>query len=331
MSMQRFRWSEGGFGILFFLLTAVCGCGGSREEPPATPTTAPGQPAVEAPPLENKAGQPMAPPPASTPSEGPHGSLSPSLSSHASVLASKELGMMVTGQGAGESARSLEVLEQQVLSFLSQLQEIYEQEREQDLGLMGSLDVSLTIAPEGVVSDLHFPLRRVTNEKLTAAVFDRMRAWSFPPADEQVQLRFRLLFVPPGVDQASILTWEKQLGGHVLVDRSEESRVATVTSPAPAKKVSPRISPAVSPRPRVAEATRLPVASWYRVVSPTVLRAAPRDSSSVVARLHPGTRVRVTGMAGGEWLEVRSVSNRPPGFLHRGDARQERDERAGQR
>src|SRR5262249_17530337 len=163
--------------------------------------------------------------------------------------------------------------------------------------------------------------RRVTNERLTTAVFDRMRAWNFPPADEQVQLRFRLLFVPPGVDQASILTWEKQLGGHALVDQSEESRVATTTSATPAKKVSPRSAPAVSPRPRTAEVTRVAVTGWYRVVSPTALRAAPRDSAGMVARLRPGTRVRVVSLVGGEWLEVHSVNNKPPGFLRRGDAK----------
>ncbi|HJY81921.1 MAG TPA: AgmX/PglI C-terminal domain-containing protein [Candidatus Binatia bacterium] len=321
MSIWRLQQGAGRFGFLCFLLIAVCGCGGSHEEPPATPANAPGRSAVEAPPLENKAGQPAVTLPSPTPSEEPHESPSPSLSAHASVLASKELGMVVTGMGTREPARSLEVLEQQVLSFLPQLQEVYEQEREQDPSLMGSLDVSLTIAPGGEVSNLHFPLRRVTNERLTTAVFDRMRAWSFPPADEQVQLRFRLLFVPPGVDQASIMTWEKQLGGHALVDQSEESRVATTTSATPAKKVSPRISPTVSPRPRSTEATRVAVTGRYRVVSPTVLRAAPRDSSPIVARLHPGTTVRVVSLVGGEWLEVRSVSNRPPGFLRRGDAK----------
>jgi hypothetical protein len=244
------------------------------------------------------------------------------------VLAGNEVGLAITGKGAGESARSLDVLEQQILSFLPQLQEVYEQEREQDPNLMGSLDVSLTLAPGGEVSDLRFPLRRVSSEKLIASVFDRMRAWSFPPADEEVQLRFRVLFVPPGVDQASILTWEKQLGSRVQVDRSDERRVATAAAPTPAKKAPPRISRAVSPRPRAAEAPRVPVTGWYQVVNPSVLRAAPRASSPMVIRLRPGTRVRVVGLVGGQWLEVRSISNRPPGFLSRADARPEPDQRA---
>ena len=324
MSLWNVR--RGGFAMLFALSMAAWSCGGSREEPSAPPASAPGQPAAEAPP-ESKTGQP--PVPSATSPEEPHGSPGAALSSRASVLAGKELGMVITGKGAGDSARSLDMLEQQVLSFLPQLQEIYDQEREQDPNLLGSVDVSLTIAPGGGVSDLRFPLRRVTDEKLIAAVFDRMRAWSFPPADKEVQLRFRLLFVPPGVDQASILTWEKQLGSRTLADQGEEDRVATAANPTPAKKVFPHTSPAVSPGPRTAAAARVPLSGWYRVVSPTLLRAAPRDAAEVVTRLRPGTQVRVVGLIDGEWLEVRSVSNRPPGFIPRADARPD-ESRAGQ-
>src|SRR6266849_4126584 len=224
MSMWSSRWGKDGVGIFLFLLFAACGCGRSSEEPSTSPAHVPAPPATEATRPESKAGQPPATVPAPTPPAELSGSLSPTFSSHASVLASKELGMMVTGKGAGEPGRSLEVLEQQVLSFLPQIQDIYDQEREQDPGLMGSLDVSLTIAPEGGVSDLRFPQQRVSDERLIPVVFDRMRAWSFPPAEEKAQLRFRLLFVPPGVDQASILTWEKQLGNRAMVEGSEERR-----------------------------------------------------------------------------------------------------------
>ena len=328
MHLWNLWWRQGGRGILFLLLFTVLSCGGSHEESQTTPTNAPGQPAVQTTAPERTAGQSSVTPPASTLPQESGESPTPTFSSHATVLAGKEVGLAITGKGAGESARSLEVLEQQILSFLPQLQEVYEQDREQDPNLMGSLDVSLTLAPGGEVSDLRFPLRRVSSEKLIASVFDRMRAWSFPPADEEVQLRFRVLVVPPGVDQASILTWEKQLGSRVQVDRSDERRVATAAAPIPAKKAPPRISRAVSPRPRAAEAPRVPVTGWYQVVNPSVLRAAPRASSPMVIRLRPGTRVRVVGLVGGQWLEVRSISNRPPGFLYRADARPEPDQRA---
>jgi len=327
MTLWNLGRGKGGRNILFLLSFTVLSCGGSHEESQTPATNAPGRPAAQATAPESTVAPSSATPTAVPLPEESGESATPTLSAHASVLASKELGMAITGKVAGESARSVDVLEQQILSFLPQLQEVYDQEREQDPSLMGSLDVNLTLAPGGEVSDLRFPLRRISNEKLITSVFDRMRAWSFPPADEEVQLRFRLLFIPPGVDQASILTWEKQLGSRVQVDRSDERRVATAAEPTPAKKAPPRRLPAVSPQPRAAEPSRIAVSGWYQVVSPSVLRTAPREASPIVVRLRPGTRVRVVGQEG-EWLEVRSVSNRPSGFLYRADARPEADERA---
>src|SRR5262245_37429922 len=108
-------WSvrRGGFAMLFALSVAAWGCGGSREEPSAPPASTPGRPVAEAPP-ESNTGQPPVPSPSATSPEESHGSPGAALSSHASVLAGKELGMVITGKGAEDSARSLDVLEQQV-------------------------------------------------------------------------------------------------------------------------------------------------------------------------------------------------------------------------
>jgi len=334
MSLQNSQRERRRLGFLCVLLTVgILGCGGSQEESPTvssgTPEPSSGtseRSVTESPSQENKVAEPMATLPPATSEEKAPGPLSSPPSSSASVLVSKELGMTVTGKGAGEPSRSVEVLEQQLLAFIPQIQEVYDHEREQDPNLMGTMDVSLTIEPTGHVSDLRFPLRRVSNERLVSAVFDRMRAWSFPPADEQVQLRYRLLFVPPGVDVASILTWEKQLGGQTVEDRSEERRVAAVAEPA--KKTAPAPSRVTASRPKEPVVPPPVVSGWYRVTAPTSLRAAPRSSSEVVARLSRGTRVRVVGLVAGEWLEVQSVKNRRPGFLYQGDAELERDGRA---
>jgi hypothetical protein len=137
--------------------------------------------------------------------------------------------------------------------------------------------------------------------------------------------------VPPGVDVASILTWEKQLGGHIVEDRSEERRVAAAPTPekmtAAEKKTTPTSAPAPAAASREPEPSHSVATGWYRVTAPTALRAAPRSSSEVIARLNRGTRVRVVGLVGGEWLEVHSVKNRRPGFLYQGDAELERDGR----
>jgi hypothetical protein len=252
------------------------------------------------------------------------------------VLAGKELGMIVTGMRAGSLGRSLDTLEGQVLSFLPQLQEAYDREREQDPGLMGSLEVSLVIEPTGRVSDVRFPRSRVSSDKLVATMFDRMRTWTFPPAEDKVQLRYTVLFVPPGMDHASILMWEKYLGNRTVIDRSGEevTEVAVAMPPAPVEKPAARIPPPERPKavkrptpppPTRAETTRRPsetaVVGWYQVTRSAALHAAPRDASDILAQLRAGTRVRVVGVVDGEWLEVRSVSNRPPGFLRRGNAR----------
>lgn len=68
-------------------------------------------------------------------------------------------------------------------------------------------------------------------------------------------------------------------------------------------------------------------AGWYRVMRATLLYRAPSDSSVVVAQLHQGMRVQavatVAGDNGGEWLEIHSVTNRPPGFVRRQDVKRD--------
>jgi hypothetical protein len=307
-------------GFLSLILTTLVGCSGPPEEPPATESGAPSSAtsAVTQPVTGIEPGVPLGSP---KPGSG-------------TVLAGKDLGMVVSGKGAGEPGRSLDVLEQQIFSFLPQLQEVYERERAQDPNLMGSLDVILTIEPGGGISDLRFPLRRVASEKLTNAVFDLMRTWTFPPAADLVQLRLTLLFVPPDMDQASILVWEKRLGSRAVMDRSEAP--STPVTVAAASTPGTKASPAVSPPPASSSAkstmpARVPFSGWYRLTNPAPLHAAPQASSGVVAQLRKGTRVRVVAVVGGQWLEVHSVNNKPPGFLWREDAEPERPERVGGR
>jgi hypothetical protein len=322
------------FGVLGVLLSVMIGCGGSKEEPPATETKPPADASLEHMRAETTEIEPPGPSP-STPESAVPERTAEAIPSSARVLAGKELGMVVTGKGALAPSRSLDVLEQQILSFVPQLQEVYERERESDPGLVGSLEISMTIDAMGEVSDLRFPLTRVSNDKLLSAVFDRMRAWTFPPAEDQVQVRYTLLFLPPGIDQASILLWEKQLGNRTMIDRSGEAHrpVAVAAAPAPAPVKRP--SRETRPRPRPAETAssrsqpaETPALGWYRVIGPTMLYAEPNPAAEVVTQLRPGTRVRVVAVRDRAWLEVRSVSNRPPGFLRHEDARPERGERA---
>src|SRR5207244_8897380 len=164
MSTQGVRRGRFGLSSVSLLVIAVMGCGGSQEEPPAPDSGARTRSAPELAQPEGKGGERPAPPPSPAAVDVPHESPeSTFVAPH--VLAGKQLGMVVTGKGVVESSRSLDVLEKQVLSFLPQLQEVYEHEREQDPGLMGSLDVSLTLEPDGGGSDRRVPLQRTPTAK----------------------------------------------------------------------------------------------------------------------------------------------------------------------
>lgn len=336
-----FQWSfrQNGIWLTIFLLLSmsIIGCGGSQEEFPPAPSSAPpssmsqtGQPRG----TEMKEQDESSSLTAVTAPDRSRESASPA--SRGSVLANRELGMVVTGKGVTDPYRSLDALEEQILVFLPELREVYEHERALDPGLMGSLDVHMTIESQGAVSDLRFPTRRISSEKLVGAVFDRMRAWSFPPANEQVQLRYTLLFVPAGVDLASIVLWEKHLATRTVMDHETKApmsvaaadrtvmenetkaptSVAASKAPVPAKKPLTR----AAPRRETEEPEHEFAVGWYRVTRPASLYAAPREASEVVSQLQPGMRVRVVALAAGEWLEIHSITDRPPGFLHREDA-----------
>ncbi len=267
------------------------------------------------------------------------------------VVAGKNLGMIVSGAGSTAPTRSLDVLEQRVQSFLPHLQAVYERERQKQPNLMGSVDVYLTIEPNGNVSDLRFPKARVSDERFLDALFDPITTWVFPQAEDTAQLRITFLFVPPSFDLASVTAWERQvvptshaaqrkpaaatvIAGAVLPHPQATSPPTLSPSPIPAlvptlpgttgegEESSITVTPAKTtqtvqkkrPPPAIAES------GWYQIKRSTALRAEPRTSAALVALLKPGTRVRVVGIVSGTWLEVRSVSNRRPGYLHRTDA-----------
>jgi len=81
------------------------------------------------------------------------------------------------------------------------------------------------------------------------------------------------------------------------------------TPPASAARPS---APAVASR-RTADA------GIYETVRATTVFEQPSASSKSVASIPPGIRVNVVSSTG-NWLEVRSKSGKPPGFIRRGDA-----------
>ena len=259
------------------------------------------------------------------------------------VFAGQDLGM--TLMGSGTDGRSVAELEQHIATLLPQLQELYVHELAQDVSLMGSIEVKLVIEPNGAVSDLRFPEIRMPGQRLKAVLFDHMRGWVFPPAAEQAQLRYRLLFVPPGIDAQTILAWETSLNGRTTGARdlrvaaapaltehgasgASVEPLAASSEPSSASELA--ALPGIGKPPPIPELEgRLPAREletseaesgatigWYRVLRSAMLYDAPYEYAGVVAQLRQGMRIRVVDIIEDEWLEIRSVTDRPPGYLH---------------
>jgi hypothetical protein len=59
--------------------------------------------------------------------------------------------------------------------------------------------------------------------------------------------------------------------------------------------------------------------TFYNVVRSTQVFSQPDPSSPSVAEIKPGMKINVVGRRG-EWLQVRSLYGRPPGFIHKNTA-----------
>jgi Bacterial SH3 domain len=94
----------------------------------------------------------------------------------------------------------------------------------------------------------------------------------------------------------------------------EAERLAAIKT-APAPKAPPR---PVEPASRVGEARSATDLGVYQTIRPTSVYEEPSPSSRVLSRINKGTRVNVVRSLG-DWLEVKSQRNNPPGFIRRDD------------
>jgi hypothetical protein len=76
---------------------------------------------------------------------------------------------------------------------------------------------------------------------------------------------------------------------------------------------------ATRPSPPAIASRRTADAGVYETLRDTSVFEKPSASSRIVANIPGGVRVNVVG-ATGNWLEVRSKTGKPPGFIRRSDA-----------
>jgi hypothetical protein len=102
---------------------------------------------------------------------------------------------------------------------------------------------------------------------------------------------------------------------------SDSPPPAQEEAPGPKTPATPKNSPPSRARPSAPAATyrRAGVAGTYEAVRDTSVYESPTASSRVVGSIPRGFKVTVVGSTG-NWLEVRSTTGRPPGFIRRSDA-----------
>jgi tetratricopeptide (TPR) repeat protein len=134
---------------------------------------------------------------------------SPEVIDQSRVETAMALGMQVSGIGRGDPTRSLAAIRERVDKHLANLQAIYDRERANNPTLLGSLVLSLTIEPNGRVSQARLQSAKLSNTRIQERVLTLARTWQFSPAAGRVYVSYPLLFLPPGVDTASVIAWER--------------------------------------------------------------------------------------------------------------------------
>ena len=103
-----------------------------------------------------------------------------------------------------------------------------------------------------------------------------------------------------------------------LTRAARETERLAASRAASAPKTSPRAAEPSPPASRAGGASGAAEMGVYQTIRPTSVYEEPAASSRVVSQINKGTRVNVVRSLG-DWLEVRSKGNNPPGFVRRDD------------
>jgi hypothetical protein len=148
----------------------------------------------------------------------------PKVDNPGKVTTAATLGLRVSGAGRADPARSLAAIQAEVEGHLSDLGAMYDTERVANPALMGSLVLDLTIEPDGRTSRVRLQSTELLNQGLQERVLALAHTWSFSPAAGPVRVSYPLLFLPPEMDPAWLLSWERGTGRV----RGEESILPSV-------------------------------------------------------------------------------------------------------
>ncbi len=228
------------------------------------------------------------------------------------VFFAHELGFTVTSaKGATvDSAKIAARIENQ----LHGVRELYRQAIAKNPSLAGGLVLQFSIAPGGEVSHVHELSARLSDGEFKKAVVAQAATWSFAElVAENLLVTCPLLFVHEGMDITTLIQWEKSVeapaaktvtarpSGNPLAAASAYAAASAGTGPAPVGV--PRASVRTDGR-------------EFQIKYATALRANPNFSAPSLLTFAIGTKVTVLRRQG-DWLEVRSRTDGPTGFIRK--------------
>ena len=224
------------------------------------------------------------------------------------VFFAHELGFTVkSANGAAvDSAKIAARIENQ----LHGVRELYRQAIAKNRSLAGGLVLQFGIAPSGEVSHVHELSARLSDGEFKKAIVAQAATWSFAElVAENLVVTCPLLFVHEGMDITTLVQWEK----------SVESPAAKTVAARPSGNplgAAPAYAAAAPAPAGVARTSVRTDGREFQIKYATALRANPNFSSPSLVTFAIGTKVTVLRRQG-DWLEVRSKTDGPIGFIRK--------------
>jgi hypothetical protein len=185
-------------------------------------------------------------------------------------------------------------------SQLNGIRQLYRQEVTKTPGLAGAVMLQFDIAPSGEVSHVREIAPRLGDSDFRKAVAAEASSWSFTEiVTENLEVTCTLLFVHEGMDITTIVQWEKAV--------AQSSEQPNLVSSQPLKTGHGAAATTTAAKTDAKE---------FQIKYATSLRKDPNFSSISLTTLTIGTKITVLSRQG-DWLQVRSTSNGPTGFIRK--------------
>ena len=240
------------------------------------------------------------------------------------VIIAPELGFSVAGlkEQNGREARFSKAIENQLMG----LRQIYQVEVEKKPALMGSILLQLAVAPSGNVTQAKELRSHLIDYDFKKMILAEVSKWKFPEmSSDAARINCPLLFVREGMDINTLIQWEKALnffeeqaslaqnGNQGKAPANAGYSLAAARHEQGDAEAKHDLDPA---RQRQQKSATRTVVEVYELRSAATVRKQPSFAASSLARVAPGTKVKVVGVRG-DWLEIRSREGDPAGFIRK--------------